>query len=63
MLDLVRTVRNQVRATGFGAVGLDFPAVLNFAEATGAPLRWLPDILPDVERALLIFHNTPEETS
>jgi hypothetical protein len=50
---VIKTCARQLR-TGFaGAYALDFGAVLSMAEAMGAPLWMVAEVLPDVESALI----------
>jgi hypothetical protein len=59
---VIKTCARQLR-TGFArAYALDFGAVLSMAEAMGAPLWMVAELLPDVESALIAAMTKSSDT-
>lgn len=58
---MIEASRFQVRATMAGAYGLDFAAVLAFAEALGAPVQLVAELLPEIEPLIVSSHQRKED--
>ena len=59
---MIQGCQNQVRAVDGGAYAWDFAAVLTFAALTGADVRQVAELLPDLE-PMVIFAHSPEAMS